>query len=67
MRIYSSSVTWEHVSLGVPENWKGFETLSFGNLMLKSVVSMEQHLASLKVMSSSKIRGCGAYEYLGHL
>lgn len=65
MRIYYSSVTWEHVSLGVSENWKGFETSSFGSLMLKSVVSMEQHLATLKVMSSSKICGCGVRECLG--
>lgn len=66
MRIYYCSVTWEHVSLGVSEKWKGFETsLSFKNLMLQSVVSMEQHLASLKVLSPSKIHGCGAREYLG--
>lgn len=65
MRICYCSVTWEHVSLGVSENWKGFETtLSFKNLMLQIVVSVERHLASLKV-SSSKIRGHGAFEYLG--
>lgn len=66
MRICYSSVTWEGVSLGVSEKWKGFETSSsFKNLMLRSVVSMEQHLASLKVLSPSKICGCGACEYLG--
>lgn len=65
MRIYYSSVTWEHVSVGVSENWKGFETtLSFKNLMLLIMVSMEQHLASLK-RSSSKMCDHGACEYLG--
>lgn len=57
---------WEHVSLGISENWKGFEmSLSFRNLMLKSVMSVEQLSASLKVMSSNKISGHGACEYLG--
>lgn len=32
MRIYYSYVTWEFVTFGVSENWKGFEAL-FGVLI----------------------------------